>query len=170
MFLRNLIKAPFTSPVWSDGEEKEGPATNIGSLTSGEKDVVAAVENKISKLGFEFAVRFVYLDKIDSFTRSNVSAVLGAFRQFNTQNLNAFKPDGSVTTKADFPFKAQKIYYRKRRIFDAYKLRLFPKKFSILNIEELATIYHYPTIFVEAPTLKRLESRRGEPPAGLPIE
>ena len=169
-FLRNLIKAPFTSPVWSDGEEKEWPATNIGSLTSGEKDVVAAVENKISKLGFEFAVRFVYLDKIDSFTRSNVSAVLGAFRQFNTQNLNAFKPDGSVTTKADFPFKAQKIYYRKRRIFDAYKLRLFPKKFSILNIEELATIYHYPTIFVEAPTLKRLESRRGEPPAGLPIE
>ena len=169
-FLRNLIKAPFTSPVWSDGEKKEGPATEISSLTSGEKDVVAAVENKISKLGFESAVRFVYIDKAASFTRANVSAVLGALRQFSTQNLNAFKPDGSVTTKANLPFKAQKIYYRKRRIFDTYKLRLFPKKFSILNTEELATIYHYPTTFVEAPTLQRLESRRGEPPAELPIE
>ena len=138
-------------------------------MTSGEKDVVAAIENKISKLGFESVIRFVYIDKAASFTRSNISAVLGALRQFNTQNLNALKPDGLVTTKTKHPFKARKLYFRKRRIFDTYKLRLFPKKFSILNIEELATVYHYPTIFVEAPTLKRLESRRGEPPAELPI-
>jgi hypothetical protein len=170
IFLGNLIKAPVTPPVWPDEEKSEGPKSEIGSLTPGEKDVVAAVENKISKLGFESAVRFVYIDKAASFTRANVSAVLGALRQFSTQNLNAFKPDGSVTTKANFPFKAQKIYYRKRRIFDGYKLRIFPKKFSILNTEELATVYHFPTTFVEAPTLQRLESRRGEPPAELPIE
>lgn len=178
-FLRNLIKAPFTPPTWSDGEKKEGPSTEISSLTSGERDVVAAIENKISKLGFESVLRFVYIDKADSFSRDNIAAVSGALRQFNTQNLNAFKPDKLVTTKTKHPFKARKLYFRKRRIFDAYKLRifplsspflLFPKRFSILNTEELATIYHYPTTFVEAPTLKRLESRRGEPPAELPIE
>lgn len=169
IFLRNLIKAPFTPPVWPD-EEKEGPLTQVSFLTPGEKDVVAAVENKISKLGFESVVRFIYIDKAASFSRANVSAVIGAFRQFNTQNLNAFKPDSRATTKANPPFKNHKLYYRKRRIFDAYKLHLFPKKFSILNTEELATIYHYPTTFVEAPMLKRLEARRGGPPAGLPIE
>lgn len=167
-FLINLIKAPVSYPVWSE-ESKESSAGDMGPLTPGEKDVVKAVEEKISKLGFEAALRFVYIDKADAFTRSNVSAVTGALRQFNTQNLNAFKPDGSVTTKADFPFKARKLFYRKRRIFDSYKLRLFPKKFSIFNTEELATVYHFPTTFVEAPTLHRLESRRGEPPAELPI-
>lgn len=167
-FLINLVKAPVSHPVWSE-ESKESSAGDLGPLTPGEKDVLAAVENKISKLGFEAALRFVYIDKADAFTRSNVSAVQGALRQFNTQNLNAFKADGSVTTKADFPFKARKLFYRKRRIFDSYKLRLFPKKFSILNNEELATVYHFPTNFVEAPTLHRLESRRGEPPAELPL-
>ncbi len=167
-FSIDLIKAPIVHPGLP-GEEKKPSAVNAGPLTPGEKDVIKAVEEKISKLGFEAALRFVYIDKADAFTRSNVSAITGALRQFNTQNLNAFKPDGSVTTKADFPFKARKLFYRKRRIFDSYKLRLFPKKFSIFNTEELATVYHFPTTFVEAPTLHRLESRRGEPPAELPI-
>ncbi|MDP3052602.1 MAG: hypothetical protein Q8N22_01440 [bacterium] len=165
-FFLNLIKAPAVHPVWSEENKESSPA---GPLTPGEKDVIKAVEEKISKLGFEAALRFVYIDKADAFTRSNVSAIQGALWQFNTQNLNAFKADGSVTTKADFPFKAQKIFYRKRRIFDGYKARSFPKKFSIFNTEELATVYHFPTTSVEAPTLHRLESRRGEPPAELPI-
>jgi hypothetical protein len=165
-FFLNLVKAPFTPPVWSDA--KESSANDSGAMTSGEKDVVAAIEEKISKLGFEAALRFIYVDKADSFSRNNISSVSGALRQFNTQNLNALKADGSVTTKADFPFKARKLFFRKRRIFDNYKYRVFPKKFSILNTEELATLYHYPITSVEAPNLQRLESRRGEPPAGLP--
>jgi len=133
---------------------------------------VAAIENKISKYGFETIIKFIYIDKADSFTMHNVPSILGAFRQFNTQNLNAFKIDSKTLTKTKAPFKARKLYIRKRRIFDAYRLRFFPimrKKFSILNTEELATIFHFPTIFVEAPTLQRLESKRGEPPAELPI-
>ena len=174
VFLGNLIKAPFTPPVWPDGEQKEGPATNLGSLTPGERDVVAAVENKISKLGFESILRFVYIDKADAFTKSNVSSVFGAMRQFTTQHLNGFKFHSPTTTKADPPFKARKTYLRKRRIYDSYRWRFFPfflknNKLPILNTEELATIYHFPTTFVEAPTLKHLDSKRGEPPAELPI-
>lgn len=176
-FLRNLIQAPFTPPTWSGGEEEKSEG-KADVLAPGEKDVVAAVENKISKLGFESTVRFIYIDKAASFTRSNVAAIIGAFRQFSTQNLNAFKSHAKTTTKVRQPFKNRRLYFRKRRIFDSYRLRLFPRLFllkikklpiSILNTEELATIYHYPTTFVEAPTLQRLESRRGEPPAELPI-
>lgn len=176
-FLRNLIQAPFTPPTWS-GDEEEKSEGKADVLAPGEKDVVAAVENKISKLGFESTVRFIYIDKAASFTRSNVAAIIGAFRQFSTQNLNAFKSHAKTTTKVRQPFKNRRLYFRKRRIFDSYRLRLFPRLFllkikklpiSILNTEELATIYHYPTTFVEAPTLQRLESRRGEPPAELPI-
>lgn len=171
-FIINLIKAPFTPPTWSGGEE-ESSKSKADSLTPGERDVVAAIENKISKLGFESIVRFVYIDKAASFSRDNVAAVTGALQQFNTQNLNAFKSHPTTATKTFQPFKEHKLYYRKRRIFDDYRLRKFPsplklKKIPILNTEELATIYHPPTTFVEAPTLRRLESRRGEPPAELP--
>lgn len=173
-FLINLIKAPVSHPTWSEGGGTEGSAGEMGTLTPGEKDIVAAIENKTAKLGFEALVRFVYIDKADDFTRENISAVTGAFRQFNTQNLNAFKPDPMTTTKTKHPFKERKLYFRKRRMYDSYRLRFFPiffktKKLPILNTEELATIYHFPTTFVEAPTLQRLESKRGEPPAELPL-
>jgi hypothetical protein len=40
----------------------------------------------------------------------------------------------------------------------------------ILNTEELATIYHFPALKVVTPTLVRVLSKKGEPPAGLPVE
>jgi len=172
-FLRNLIKAPVSHPTWTEGGSESSPG-ELSSLTPGERDVVAAIENKIAKLGFGSLIRFVYIDKVASFSRGNISAITGAFRQFNTQNLNAFKPDPGTTTKTKHPFKERKLYFRKRRLYDSYRLRFFPfflkvRKLPILNTEELATIYHFPTTFIEAPTLQRLESRRGEPPAELPL-
>ena len=38
-----------------------------------------------------------------------------------------------------------------------------------MNIEELATLYHFPTPSVKAPLLKRTEAKRAEPPFGIPI-
>ena len=39
----------------------------------------------------------------------------------------------------------------------------------ILNTEELATIYHYPSnIVLTAPSIKRIESRKVSSPAQLP--
>jgi len=171
-FIINLIKAPVTPPTWAEGGA-EGSPGDVGALTPGGKDVVAAIENKISKLGFETILRFIYIDKAASFSRNNVAAVTSALNQFNTQHLNALKSHAGTATKTFQPFKEHKLYYRKRKIFDDYRLRKFPSTIKlpqppILNTEELATIYHPPTTFVEAPTLKRLESRRGEPPAELP--
>ena len=42
-------------------------------------------------------------------------------------------------------------------------------KAFVLNIEELATIYHIPDIGVKSPLLPRVEAKKGEPPVGLPI-
>ena len=39
----------------------------------------------------------------------------------------------------------------------------------VLNSEELATIWHFPAITIKAPLVKKSESKRGEPPVGLPI-
>jgi len=40
----------------------------------------------------------------------------------------------------------------------------------VLNTEELATLYHLPGLAVRAPFLPRVESKKGQPPAPLPIE
>lgn len=50
----------------------------------------------------------------------------------------------------------------------------FPKKTKnflpfIMNIEELATIYHFPGDIASTPTLARVEAKKGEPPANLPV-
>ena len=40
---------------------------------------------------------------------------------------------------------------------------------SVLNAEELATIFHPPASFVAAPRLTQLEAKKGTPPMNLPI-
>lgn len=39
----------------------------------------------------------------------------------------------------------------------------------IMNIEELATIYHFPGDIATTPTLTRVEAKKAEPPANLPV-
>uniref|UniRef100_A0A7C4R9X6 DUF87 domain-containing protein n=1 Tax=candidate division CPR3 bacterium TaxID=2268181 RepID=A0A7C4R9X6_UNCC3 len=48
--------------------------------------------------------------------------------------------------------------------------RSFEDRGYILNIEELASIYHLPTTSVETPNIDWSGSKKGEPPATLPIE
>ncbi|MBI5147988.1 MAG: hypothetical protein HZA37_02445 [Parcubacteria group bacterium] len=167
-FAKNLLIAPFGEPVWS--EKSASAASAAPPLTPGGKEIIKEVENKISKIGFETDIRFIYIDRKDSFTRSNIAAIMGAFRQFNTQNLNAFRPASETITVARQPFKKKKEYLRKRFLYWAYRVRLMPVKLPVLNIEELATIYHYPTMYVEAPMLRHVESKKGGAPVDLPIE
>jgi len=182
-FARNLFWAPIEYPTWPQAEGKE-PSTILKFLHPAEQEIIKAISNKISKFGFETIIRFIYIDKRDSFTSANISAVMGAFAQFRTMDLNALKPDKRITTLKSgwlakfFPKYKQLVEFsRKRIIFDCYRTRRFgrynrvrPEKFSVLNTEELATIYHFPAIMVEAPKLHKLEAKKGGPPPGLPIE
>lgn len=168
-FLYDLLRAPITPPPTREGPQGS-KETLIQHLSPGEKGVVEAVERNIAKIGFECSVRFIYLDSPGSFSRANVAAVMGVFKQFNTLDLNAFKGNGQVSTSIDYFFKKTRLYRRKRNIFDSYKKRSKPDKSFIFNIEELATIYHFPGQAAGAPLMPRIEAKRGEPPADLPIE
>ncbi|MBU4347979.1 hypothetical protein KJ671_00540 [Patescibacteria group bacterium] len=175
-FFKNLLKGVIEEPIWADEKKQNEDKLQTPHLSPGERNVLEAVENKVSKFGFETAVRFVYIDKADEFTQLNVSAISGAFKQFGTQDMNSFKivsdtktfvTSSKFTTKSWF--RKSKVHARKRAIYDAYRLRSIPSKTSILCTEELATIYHFPLSSVEAPLLRRLETRKGEPPVSLPI-
>lgn len=51
---------------------------------------------------------------------------------------------------------------------------IFPKYFHhktfVLNVEELATLWHFPGQILKVPTLERIESKEASPPPNLPIE
>lgn len=171
-------------PVWEESEEKEEKEERA-RLTPGEQEVLRGVEGKISKLGFECNMRWLYLARRDVFRIGEIgSSLTSVFRQFNTQNMNALRFYRPSLTIARPPFRNTRLYYKKRRMYDVYRRRAFwpgtpprqrmrgalPGKFFILNVEELASLYHFPTQIVEAPLLGRVETRKGGPPGGLPIE
>jgi len=170
-FAWNLAKGLIDYPTWKSQAEspKDADATK---LTPGKKEVLEAVERKASHLAFETGLRMIYVDRRDSFTRVNVAALSGGFKIFNTSNMNSFRPDSNTLPNSRgwfWLFKKQREYMMKRSIVEAYRSRLFPSGKMVMSSEELATIYHYPNLNVAAPFLKRLETKKGQPPPNLPI-
>lgn len=173
--LHELFFGPIDSSAGGEGKQEQSLESLMQYLSPGKKEVVSAIEKNISKLGFASLIRFVYWAESDVFSKANVAATIGAFKQFNTQNLNGFKPNGAISPNIDYFFKNRRNFIRKIRVLNNYKRRYFPhRKFKgrgfVLNIEELATIYHVPGTMVEAPATPRVEAKKGGPPSGLPIE
>ena len=83
-----------------------------------------------------------------------MQALVGTFKQFNSTNLNGFKQLGGSFNKEDL---------------DAYKMRQFTNPGFILNISELASVYHLPHTSVETPNIVWATSKTAEPPAKLPL-
>ena len=137
-------------------------------LSPGMKETVAALEESISKHGFKSGIRILYIARADVFSKASIPAALGAFKQFSTYNLNGFKPNGQVTPSVDYLFKKTREYIRKRRLYTRARIRFFVSKGIIFNTEELATVYHIPSVVLEAPKLPKITAKKAEPPKALP--
>ncbi len=156
--------------------DKKSEEKTFGSLalSPGERSAVEAVERSVSKLGFDTGIRVIYVAKKEKFDPARVVSLGGVFRQYNTLNLNSFK----ATRSASFDWWEDPIGFRlprrKRKLFlgyceRGYFYRPHSRKPFVLNTEELATIYHFPGQVAEVPTFSRIESKKSEPPANLPI-
>jgi hypothetical protein len=144
----------------------------VAALSPGQIEIIKAIERGIGKLGFDVGFRIVYLARRDVFNFVNVASLMGAVKQYNSINLNGFRP--IKTTAIDYFFKKQRELRLKRAMIDAYRRRSYfylpyPRPSFVLNTEELATIYHFPGRVAETPTLERIEAKKGEPPANLPV-
>ncbi len=178
---RYFAQAPFKTPepLPSKEKEKKDKVSPLLALTMGEQEVVKAIENNISKVGFDTKIRFVYVGRREVFSKARVAAVIGTFKQFSSQNLNGFKPSALTKTSIDYFFKKTRMQYRQRRILARYRQRNMSAEKKLLiykepptfvfNTEELATIFHFPMIDVKTPMLRRVESKKGVAPGNLPI-
>lgn len=123
-------------------------------LSERDKTRVTKAEEKATKLGYEVKIRLAYLGNSDVNARLNMQALVGTFKQYNSTNLNGFKMLGGSFNASDL---------------DAYKLRQFTDNGFILNISELASVYHLPHTSVETPNIVWANSKTAEPPAKLPV-
>jgi len=155
----------------SKKKDDNDPPSMMMHLPSNAKAVIEAIGMKISKLGFDVKFRTLYFGTLDQFSKARVSAITGAVKQFNTLDLNGFKPDSKMKTSRDFFFVKRRVAALKRSILWGYKYRSIwrGRRVFVLNIEELASLWHFPVVTVKAPQVKKTDAKRGEPPVALPI-
>ena len=172
--LGDIITSPIRHPsgdVTKKPEEK--PKTARVIVTPGEREVTEGIELKISKIAFDATLRFMYINRRGAPDEGFMNTVHGFIRQFNTQHMNSLRPN-SATTTASYSvhglFKKMKVQWRKRMMWESYK-NIAPgkKDKAILNIEELATLLHFPITAVSTTELEKIGSRKGAPPAGVPL-
>jgi len=151
-------------------------------LTQGEREIISAIERKISKTCFHSTVRFVYVARREKFSGAAKGYAISHFSQFATQNLNRFKPHNTTKLQAPALFRQRIIYLKKRNMFTRYYYRelsspdvIFMNSVSstkfLASSEELATLFHFPGISVAPSTsVGRVPTKKAAPPAALPIE
>jgi len=160
-----------------EGEDKTFLPPEM-KLTSGERDIVKGIEEKIGKFGYVTNIRFLYLGKKDAFFKPKARIPYGFFKNVSTENLGGLKPWPKTLPKVQWFLKDRRTYRKKRTIFKRYIRRwppLFPQAPAagtfILTVDELATLYHFPGRTVApAPTVPRVEAKRRGAPPEVPFE
>ncbi|HLA49057.1 MAG TPA: type IV secretory system conjugative DNA transfer family protein [Candidatus Saccharimonadales bacterium] len=136
-----------------EGGGKEGGTAAL-ELSERDKARITAIETKTQKLGYQVKIRLMYAGNDSRTARLRMQALVGAFKQFNTTNLNGFKIK-STSFKQDKQLE--------------YQTRFFIDHGFILNIEELASLFHLPHTTVETPSIVWATTKTAEPPANIPI-
>lgn len=139
-------------------------------LTPVERDIYKAVQENIARNNYKTKMRMILIGHRDGFDKSNVSAFIGALKQFNDFNMNQIKPEDISKTYGKIFFTKGIAAMRKRKIYDRYRRRNMDGANLILSTKELATIFHFPTITVKSPAITQTSSKWGAAPANLPIE
>ena len=160
-------------------------------------EAMKAIDRTIGKPGFWTVIRYLYIAPKEMYTTNfGQRGVFSALNQYATEGYNKFGHNIWAWTRTSmwyspyfFPrrrgrARRERIYwnYRTRKTYDDTLIaRLFHIKFFhlglglyrtrfVMNTECLATIYHMPTyLSLTGPFIKRVEAKRGGPPAGLPI-
>ena len=184
-----------TGGTVEEGGGTNGTKEMLIARSPGHIEVLKKMEENLSKPAFDTIIRFIYLSPkegfSDTFPRRGIA---GAFNQYAALNLNGFRQNHKVGTRTriwKWPHIFPKVRneYRKQRMLLSYRTREVPpetwmgrlatsylfnwnfgsKRFP-MNVKCLATLFHPPTaVVLTAPHIRRVESRRTGPPAGLPI-
>lgn len=172
--LSQAMNGPVINPVVAvKPEEKLEP------LTPGETDKLKAIEEKASKRSYLCFLRTVYIynKSVPHIGGGGPWGIARLYVQhFTGYNGMRFYP--GTRTKIHYILRPRLMYVHQRKLFKNYlamnppisRWAFEPKKgLFVLNIEELATIFHFPNQ-LDAPRVYQFGAKKGEPPINLPTE
>jgi len=120
---------------------------------------IEAIENKLSKPGFEVTIRIVVSSTSQEAAKGHLTNLKASFEQFSG-DLNGFK-GRKIRIKTMF---MNDFIYRYQPMF-----HFFANK-TVLSTEEIATIWHLPNKTVTTPHVFWINSKRAPAPAQVATE
>lgn len=163
--------------IWGDIEEKDSDdkSKTMFDLTPKDQKKIEALTKKSTKLAFEVKTRVVYIALKDVMNKAKVAnGMVGYMKQFTALDLNGLRPDVKNTmTKAVYFFRNSRLKTKQNNLLNAYIDRSSGVGASsgLFNIEELATLWHFPLeASVRASLMQKTEGRKADAPSSLPLE
>ena len=138
------------------GKTKKNEANPEKASYKVDPRVMEAVENKVGKSGFRTSIRMVVSSTSADSAKAHLANLKAAFEQFSG-DLNGFKgkkPKLKGMFMTDFIYRYQPMTYW--------------GDWTVLNPEELATIYHFPNKTIETPHIHWLSAKSAPAPQGIP--
>jgi len=122
-----------------------------------------SIEQKTSKPGFNSVVRMVVSAGTEEDAKIHLDNLLASFGQF--------AGDHNHFTKVKFPLFLKKLFMMDfiYRYFPVFNIVFFPQ-YSVLNSDELATVFHLPNKSVETAHIFWLNAKRAPAPSQIPTE
>ncbi len=159
-FFKSFFKSFFNTifdVVMFSSKKIEGAKEPTGSKEAADEELIKALRTKINKDSFETNIRIICSTEEEYRSEEILSQIGDAFAQFSAPKLNEFKIIRIKDSK-----KLKKLIYN-------YSFRIFnPKEKMILGVEELASIFHFPTPFLKTHIVKILKSKKAPPPLEIP--
>src|SRR5260221_3654316 len=117
-----------------------------------------SVEGKVSKPGFETSIRVVVVANTEESAKAHLTNIGSSFEQFNGElnGLGGRKIMNKAMFMEDFLYRYQPMYH------------LRGNHPSILNSEELATIFHLPNKQITTPHIFWVNAKTAPAPAEIP--
>lgn len=129
------------------------------------------IEKKISYPGFDTAIRIISISDDAPSAQAHISNVISSFEQFTDVTYNRFVQKSSLFSSSFEKKLIDNFIYRKLDVKDI-TLPIFSINFyrnvPILNIVELASIFHFPNKEIQTPNILWLTARRSAAPILIP--
>mgnify|MGYP001607375713 CR=1 FL=1 len=156
--------------IGGEPEEKKQEDFAMFKITTAEKYTLEAVNEKISKIGWKAKIRIVYAAPHKTYRKGTIASFTkGIFHQYSHLNWNKFGLHDPSTPKDDYFWQTWQMARKQKRLLYRYKNRKMTAGSTcyILNSEELATLFHFPSADARTPILTAPGAKRAEPPIDL---
>ncbi|HSW85795.1 MAG TPA: DUF87 domain-containing protein [Candidatus Saccharimonadales bacterium] len=142
-----IIKA-----LWDAPNQSPSPSVKISEYNQVK---ISGAEDKSHKLAFEASLRIFYrCDTSINEAKLRLKSIISSYKQFSTTYLNGLE---------------EMHIFNRINPLKQYSARAIGKRPLILNIEEIATLFHLPHTNVETPNILWATTQTAEPPPNLPL-